>query len=120
MGRSHLNCFAVATRIPLASGYGICVSVWLWKGVTEFRESRRGPGRESHPESHRGGGHWGHCQGLLPWKGSTKFLQQRALNNSSQEEPWVFLLAVTTQEGQGLKSHKVALGGWQGGLRFRS
>lgn len=43
------------------------------------------------------------------WRGSAKFLLQRTVNNSFQEEPWVFLPGVTTQEGQGSKSYKVAL-----------
>lgn len=44
-----------------------------------------------------------------PWRGSAEFLLRRAVNNSSQEEPWVFLPSVTTQEGQGSKSCEVAL-----------
>lgn len=44
------------------------------------------------------------------WSGSAEFLLQRNLsNNRFQEEPWVFLPGVTTQEGQGSKSYKVAL-----------
>lgn len=64
------------------------------------------------------------------WRGSAKFLLQRTVNNSFQEEPWVFLPGVTTQEGQGLKSYKVALavviiamtthGLLEGRLRFHS
>jgi len=43
------------------------------------------------------------------WRGSAEFLLQRAVDNSFQEEPWVFLLGVATLEGQGSESYKVAL-----------
>lgn len=105
---------------------GVCLqcSQQLLMGITRLPQiqGKAGglPGGKPHCASCRGGGNA--VELVLPssscrttaraqacWRGSAKFLLQRAVNNRFQEEPWVFLPRITTQEGQGSKSYKVAL-----------